>query len=195
MAPKLILWMTSKKKKKEPRYVCLSEVKAPHSQWMWAEFWHGYVLREGGTHCILIIAHIALCKSRLTPTHCISLIVYLTSDILHLTSYTLRLTSYILHLTSHILHLTPYILHLTLYILHLTPYTLRLTSYALRLTSYILHLTPYVLHLTSYILHLTSYVLHLTSYIYTISYRIVFCTVWHVYVLCVRHTHDPMLLP
>jgi hypothetical protein len=23
----------------------------------------------------------------------------------------------------------------------------------------------------------------------------VFCTVWHVYVLCVRHIHDPMLLP
>jgi hypothetical protein len=23
----------------------------------------------------------------------------------------------------------------------------------------------------------------------------VFCTVWHVYVLRVRHTHDPMLLP
>jgi hypothetical protein len=22
----------------------------------------------------------------------------------------------------------------------------------------------------------------------------VFCTVWHVYVLCVRHIHDPMLL-
>jgi hypothetical protein len=23
----------------------------------------------------------------------------------------------------------------------------------------------------------------------------VFCTVWHVYVLCVRDIHDPMLLP
>jgi hypothetical protein len=23
----------------------------------------------------------------------------------------------------------------------------------------------------------------------------VFCTVWHVYVLCVRYIHDPMLLP
>jgi hypothetical protein len=23
----------------------------------------------------------------------------------------------------------------------------------------------------------------------------VFCTVWHVYVLCVRRIHDPMLLP
>jgi hypothetical protein len=103
--------------------------------------------REEGTHWILLIAHIALCKSRLTPAHCISLIVYLTS-------YTLYLTSYILHLTSYILHLT---------------------SYALRLTSYTLHLTSYILHL--------------------ISYCIVFCTVWHVYVLCVRHIHDPMLLP
>jgi hypothetical protein len=135
-------------------------------------FWHGYVLRKEGTHCILLIA---LCKSRLTPAHCISLIVYLTPYILHLTSYTLRLTPYVLRLT-------PYILHLTSYILHLT-------SYVLRLTSYILHLTPYILHLTSYILHLTSYILYL------ISYCIVFCTVWHVYVLCVRHIHDPMLLP
>jgi hypothetical protein len=23
----------------------------------------------------------------------------------------------------------------------------------------------------------------------------VFCTMWHVYVLCVRYIHDPMLLP
>jgi hypothetical protein len=23
----------------------------------------------------------------------------------------------------------------------------------------------------------------------------IFCTVWHVYVLCVRHIHDPMFLP
>jgi hypothetical protein len=83
-----------------------------------------YVLREEGTHCILLIAHIALTKSRLTPAHCISLIVYLTS-------YILRLTSYILHLTSYNLHLTPYVLHLTPYVLHLTPYTLRLTSYIL----------------------------------------------------------------
>jgi hypothetical protein len=30
---------------------------------------------------------------------------------------------------------------------------------------------------------------------YLISYRIAFCTMWHVYVLCVRHIHDPMLLP
>jgi hypothetical protein len=105
-------------------------------------------LTRGGYALHLLIAHIALCKSRLTPAHCISLIVYLTS-------YTLHLTSYVLHLTS---------------------YTLHLTSYALRLTSYILHLTSYTLRLTSYILHLTSYIL----------YRIVFCTVWHVYVLCVR---------
>jgi hypothetical protein len=99
-------------------------------------FWHGYVLREEGTHCILLIAHIALCKSRLTPAHCIWLIV-------HLTSYTLHLTSYVLHLTP--------------YTLHLTPYALRLTSYTLRLTSYILRLTPYVLRRTSYILYLISY--------------------------------------
>jgi hypothetical protein len=107
-------------------------------------FWHGYVLREEGTHCILLIAHIALCKSCLTPAHCISLIVYLTS-------YTLQLTSYILHLTSYILHLTSYILHLTSYTLHLMPY--------------VLHLTPYVLHLTPYVLRLTSYILyHIVSY-------------------------------
>jgi hypothetical protein len=124
--------------------------------------WHGYILREEGTHCIFLIAHIALCKSRLTPAHCISLIVYLTSYILNLTPYILRLTSYILRLTS--------------YILHLTPYTLRLTPYALRLTPYTLHLTPYILHLTPYILHLTSYILHLTSYIlyHIVSYRILY---------------------
>jgi hypothetical protein len=87
------------------------------------QFWHGYVLCEEGTasqgltpaHCILLIAHIALCKSRLTPAHCVSLIVYLTS-------YTLHLTPYILHLTYYILHLTYYILHLTSYMLHLVSY-------------------------------------------------------------------------
>jgi hypothetical protein len=64
------------------------------------EFWHGYVLREEGTHCILLIAHVALCKARLTPAHCISLIVYLTPYTLHLTPYTLHLTPYTLGLTS-----------------------------------------------------------------------------------------------
>jgi hypothetical protein len=100
-------------------------------------FWHGYVLCEEGTasqgltpaHCILLIAHVALCKSRLTPAYCISLIVYLTSYTLRLTPYTLRLTSYTLHLTSFTLCLTPYTLHLTPYTLHLTPYILHLTSY------------------------------------------------------------------
>ena len=37
MAPKLILLMSSGSKKKEPRYACLSEAKASHSQRMWAE--------------------------------------------------------------------------------------------------------------------------------------------------------------
>ena len=37
MAPKLILWISSGSKKKEPRYVCLSEANASHSQRMWAE--------------------------------------------------------------------------------------------------------------------------------------------------------------
>jgi len=37
MAPILILLMSSGSKKKEPRYACLSEVKASHSQRMWAE--------------------------------------------------------------------------------------------------------------------------------------------------------------
>jgi hypothetical protein len=73
-------------------------------------YWHGYVLREEGTHCILLIAHIALCKSRLTPAHCISHIVYLTSYILHLTSYALHLTPYALRLTLYTLHLTSYII-------------------------------------------------------------------------------------
>jgi hypothetical protein len=91
-------------------------------------FWHGYVLREEGTHCIY--------------------------------------SSHTLYSVSHVLHQ-------------------RTASHS----SYILHLTPYVLHLTPSVLHLTPYVLHL------ISYRIVFCTVWNVYVLCVRHIHDPMLLP
>jgi hypothetical protein len=109
--------------------------------------WHGYVLREEGT-----------ASQGLTPAHCISLILYLTSYILHVTPYTLCLTSYVLHLTSYILHLTPHTLRLTSYILHFTPYILRLTSY--------------ILHLTSYILHLTSYILHLISYI--ISYRILY---------------------
>jgi hypothetical protein len=76
-------------------------------------------------------------------------------------------------------------------IVYLTPYTLCLTSYILRLMFYILRLTPYTLHLN--VLCLTSYIPHLISYI--VSYRIVFCTMWHVYILCVRHIHDPMLLP
>jgi len=37
MAPKLILLISSGSKKREPRYVCLSEAKASHSQRMWAE--------------------------------------------------------------------------------------------------------------------------------------------------------------
>ena len=37
MAPRLILLMSSGSKKKEPRYTCLSEAKAPRSQRMWAE--------------------------------------------------------------------------------------------------------------------------------------------------------------
>jgi hypothetical protein len=144
---------------------------------------HGYVLREDGTHCILLIAHIALCKSCLTPAHCISLIVYLTSYILHLTSYVLRLTPYVLHLTSYTLRLTPYILHLTPYTLrrtpytlHLTPYILHLTPYVLRLTAYVLRLTSYILHLTSYVLHLTSYILHLTSYVLCLTFYILHLT-------------------
>jgi hypothetical protein len=37
MAPKLILLISSGSKKEEPRYACLSEAKASHSQRMWAE--------------------------------------------------------------------------------------------------------------------------------------------------------------
>jgi len=37
MVPKLTLLMSSGSKKKEPRYTCLSEAKASHSQRMWAE--------------------------------------------------------------------------------------------------------------------------------------------------------------
>jgi len=37
MAPRLLLLMSSGSKKKEPRYVCLSEDRALHSQRMWAE--------------------------------------------------------------------------------------------------------------------------------------------------------------
>jgi hypothetical protein len=59
-----------------------------------------------------------------------------------------------------------------------------------RTASYSSHSVSHVLHQctashSSYILHLTLYTL----------YHIVFCTMWHVYALCVRHIHDPMLLP
>jgi hypothetical protein len=37
MAPRLILLISSGSKKEEPRYTCLSEAKASHSQGMWAE--------------------------------------------------------------------------------------------------------------------------------------------------------------
>jgi hypothetical protein len=37
MAPRLTLLMSSGSNKKEPRYTCLSEAKASHSQRMWAE--------------------------------------------------------------------------------------------------------------------------------------------------------------
>jgi hypothetical protein len=37
MAPRLILLRSSGSKKKKPRYACLSETKASHSQRMWAE--------------------------------------------------------------------------------------------------------------------------------------------------------------
>ena len=37
MAPRLMLLMSSGSKKKEPRYTCLSEDKASHSQRMWAQ--------------------------------------------------------------------------------------------------------------------------------------------------------------
>jgi len=37
MAPKLVLLMSSGSKEKEPRYACLSEARASHSQRMWAE--------------------------------------------------------------------------------------------------------------------------------------------------------------
>jgi len=37
MAPRLILLISSGSREKEPRYVCMSEAKASHSQRMWAE--------------------------------------------------------------------------------------------------------------------------------------------------------------
>jgi hypothetical protein len=37
MAPRLIIWMSLDSKKKEPRYICLSEAKASHSQKIWAK--------------------------------------------------------------------------------------------------------------------------------------------------------------
>jgi len=37
MAPRLKLLMSSGSRKKEPRYACLSEARASHSQRMWAE--------------------------------------------------------------------------------------------------------------------------------------------------------------
>jgi hypothetical protein len=37
MAPRLKLLMSTVSKKKEPRYICLSEAKASHLQRMWAE--------------------------------------------------------------------------------------------------------------------------------------------------------------
>jgi len=37
MAPRLMLLMSSGSRKKEPRYACLSEAEASHSQRMWAE--------------------------------------------------------------------------------------------------------------------------------------------------------------
>jgi hypothetical protein len=37
MAPRLILLMSSGSKEEEPRYACLSEARASHSQRMWAE--------------------------------------------------------------------------------------------------------------------------------------------------------------
>jgi hypothetical protein len=37
IVPRLILFMSSGSKKNEPRYACLSEAKASHSQRMWAE--------------------------------------------------------------------------------------------------------------------------------------------------------------
>jgi len=37
MAPKPILLISSGSKRKEPRYTCLNEAKASHSQRMWAE--------------------------------------------------------------------------------------------------------------------------------------------------------------
>jgi hypothetical protein len=37
MAPRLILLMSSGSKKKEPKYTCLNEARASHSQRMWAE--------------------------------------------------------------------------------------------------------------------------------------------------------------
>jgi len=37
MAPRLIFWISLGSKKKEPRYACLSDAKASHSQRIWAE--------------------------------------------------------------------------------------------------------------------------------------------------------------
>jgi hypothetical protein len=37
MVPRFVLFVSSGSKKKEPRYACLSETKASHSHWMWAE--------------------------------------------------------------------------------------------------------------------------------------------------------------
>jgi len=37
MAPKLMLLISSGSRKKEPKYPCLNEAKASHSQRMWAE--------------------------------------------------------------------------------------------------------------------------------------------------------------
>ena len=49
MAPKLILLMSSGSKKEEPRYPCLGEAKASHSQRMWAEVssFAPHLLRSG----------------------------------------------------------------------------------------------------------------------------------------------------
>ena len=49
MGPRLLLLMSSGSKKREPRYACLSEAKASHSQRMWADVspFASHLLRSG----------------------------------------------------------------------------------------------------------------------------------------------------
>jgi hypothetical protein len=79
MAPMPSSHMSTRSKKKEPRYACLSEAKAPHSHKMWTEVSSSipYFLQMGSLHspmtCKCLLKVLCLVSRPITTLDCVLL--------------------------------------------------------------------------------------------------------------------------